>query len=89
VVAVETQGKAGGTGRVTLYHLKYSVDCSTFNSVLDAAGNEAVCKTNRLIIFEFAYITSLSSRNLVTTIIAEDNKTINRTCANCVKISFS
>jgi len=44
VVAVETQGKAGGIARVTSYRLQYSVDCGAFSGVLDAAGNEAVCK---------------------------------------------
>ena len=44
MVAVETQGKAGGIARVSSYRLQYSVDCGAFNGVLDAAGNEAVRK---------------------------------------------
>ena len=42
VTAVETMGYPGGTGRVTLYRLKFSTDCVSFYPLLDGNGNNAV-----------------------------------------------
>jgi len=45
VVRVATQGGNGGA-HVSQYRLAYSHDCTTFNNILDAAGNIVVITIN-------------------------------------------
>jgi len=50
VTAVETQRYPGGPGRVAQYRLDISLDCSTFQPIIDDLGNNKVYMVTSLLL---------------------------------------